>query len=89
LRRGRSSGYRAAFAGLPPPARAPPLVSPPRKCNGKDEGRPCAAPAAAAFVFKDRSIRPRFWCHAHAAEVREVMRSALKKDAWTEVSLQR
>ena len=44
-------------------------------------------PAAAAFVFKDGGIRPRFWCHLHAAQVREVMVSAMLKGSWSEVSL--
>jgi hypothetical protein len=70
-----------------PQIRTDRLPTPPRKCNGKDEGRPCDAPAAAAIVFTDRSIRPRFWCHAHAAQVREVMRAAMKKGSWNEVSL--
>jgi hypothetical protein len=64
------------------------LITPPRKCHGKDEGRPCGAPVAAAFVFADGGIRPRFWCQVHAAQVREVMRSALKKGSWNEVPLQ-
>lgn len=59
-----------------------------RRCNGKDDGQPCAAPAVVAFILKDRSIRPRYWCHVHAAQVREVMRNALKKGSWTEVPLQ-
>ncbi|MGZ6142475.1 MAG: hypothetical protein ACXWLM_04000 [Myxococcales bacterium] len=59
-----------------------------RRCNGKDGGQPCTAAAVLAFVLKDRSIRPRYWCHVHAAQVREVMRKALRKGSWTEVALQ-
>ncbi len=59
-----------------------------RRCNGKDGGHACPARAVVAFVLKDRSIRPRYWCHVHAAQVREVMRKALKKGSWTEVPLQ-
>jgi hypothetical protein len=66
----------------------PSVRAPPRKCNGKDQGKPCAAPAVLAFVFTDRSIRPRYWCHAHAERVREVMRKALQKGSWSEVSLE-
>lgn len=62
-------------------------MSPPRRCNGKESGQPCASPAVLAFVLKDRSIRPRYWCHVHGAQVREVMRKALKKGSWVEVAL--
>jgi len=65
------------------------VATPVRKCNGKENGRPCAEPAVVAIVFKDRSIRPRYWCHAHAAYVREVMARAMQKGSWSEVALEK
>jgi hypothetical protein len=58
------------------------------RCTGSEDGKPCPAPAALSFVFTDRRIRPRHWCQLHGAQVREVMRRALKKNAWSEVALE-